>query len=152
MRLLIGMVLVSLITASIISFIPARADSPRYLHITEITMEPQGSNVSFTVEYNLDFIARLYVLFLGSGNIEPAINDLFYDFEEIKIISIKENHARVMAYNVGYQDEDIEGVFFYDSHKLGTTVDTFIVFPGKANPERFYGVSSTPNVFKRQDE
>ncbi|MCL7412212.1 MAG: hypothetical protein M8353_01155, partial [ANME-2 cluster archaeon] len=67
-------------------------------------MEPQGPNVSFTVEYDLDFIARLYVLFLGSGNIEPAINDLFYDFDEIEIISIKENHARVMAYNVGYQD------------------------------------------------
>ncbi|MBW6518242.1 MAG: hypothetical protein K0A89_07045 [ANME-2 cluster archaeon] len=152
MKRMILLVLVLFNATLLISPGPASADSPRYLHITEISMQPQGSNVSFTVEYRLDFIARLYVLFLGSGNIEPAMTDLFYDFDDIKIISIKENHARVMAYNVGYQDEDIEGVFFYDSHKLGSTVDTFIMFPGKENPEMLYNVASTPNVFFRQDE
>ena len=86
MKRIIIMLLLALIATSLISFGPASADSPRYLHITEMTMEPQGPHASFTVEYELDFIARLYVLFLGSGNIEPAINNMFYDFDEIKII------------------------------------------------------------------
>lgn len=144
--------LAALIATSLISFGPASADSPRYLHITEITMEPQGPHASFTVKYELDLIAQIYVLFLGSGNIQPAINDMFYDFDDIKIISIKENHARILAYNVGYQDNDISGVYFYDSHMLGATVDTFIVFPESENPEQLYNVKSTPNVFMRQDK
>ena len=152
MKRIIIMLLLALIATSLISFGPASADSPRYLHITEMTMEPQGPHASFTVEYELDFIARLYVLFLGSGNIEPAINDMFYDFDEIKIISIKENHAKVLAYNVGYQDDDIGGVYFYDSYMLGATVDTFIVFPDSENPERLYNVALTPNVFMRPAE
>jgi len=152
MKRIIIILLVALIASSLSSFGPASADSPRYLHIIEMTMEPQGPHASFTVEYELDFIAQLYVLFLGSGNIEPAINDLFYDFDDIKIISIKENQARVLAHNVGYKDDDIGGVFFYDSYVLGAQVDTFIVFPGSENPERLYNVASTPNVFMRLDE
>ena len=151
MKRMILMLLVALIATSLISFGPASADSPRYLHITEMTMEPQGPHASFTLDYELDLFARLYVLFLGSGNIEPAVKDLFYDFDEIKIISVKENHAQVLAYNIGYQDNDIDGVFFYDSYKLGATVDTFIVFPGSENSERLYNVASTPNVFMRLD-
>ncbi|MDF1558333.1 MAG: hypothetical protein P1P80_09210 [ANME-2 cluster archaeon] len=128
---------------------PASADLPRYLHINEMTMEPKGPDAIFSVDYELDIIARLYVLFLGSGSIEPAIKDMFYDFDEIQIISIKENHAQVMVYNIGYQDNEIEGIYFYDSHRLGDTVDTFILFPNSENPERFYNVASTPNVFMR---
>ncbi len=152
MKRIIIMLMVALIAASLISFGPASADSPRYLRITEMTMEPQGPHASFTVEYELGLFAKIYVLFLGSGNIEPAINYMFYDFDEIKIISVQENHAKVLAYNVGYQDNDIRGVFFYDSHMLGATVDTFIVFPGSENPERLYNVASTPNVFMRPAE
>jgi len=149
MKRIIIMLLATLIATSLIYFGPANAETPRYLRITEMTMEPQGPHASFTVEYELDLFATIYVLFLGSGNIEPAINEMFYDFDEIKIISIKENHAKVLAYNVGYQDNDIDGVFFYDSYILGATVDTFIVFPGSENPERLYNVASTPNVFMR---
>jgi len=149
MKRIIIMLLVALIASSLISFGPASADSLRYLKITEMTMEPQGPHVSFNVEYKLDPVAKVYVLFMGSGNIEPAIKDMFYDFDEIEIISIKENHAKVLVYNVGYQDDDIEGVFFYDSYMLGATVDTLIVFPYSNNPERLYNVTSTPNVFMR---
>lgn len=149
MKSIIIMLLVALIAASLISFGPASAETPRYLEITEMTMEPQGPHISFNVEYKLDPFAKVYVLFMGSGNIEPAIKDMFYDFKEIEIISIKENHARVLAYNVGYQDDDIKDVFFYDSYMLGATVGNLIVFPDSKNPERLYNVASTPNVFMR---
>ncbi len=152
MKRIIIMLLVALIATSLSSFGPASADSPRYLHITEMTMEPQGPHASFTVEYEPNFIAKIYVLFLGSRNFEPAINELFSDFDEIKIISIKENQAQVLAYNVGYKDDDIDGFYLYYPIVLGATVDTFIVFPSSENPERLYNVASTPNVFMRLDE
>ena len=141
------LLMAALLAASFIFPGPASAETPRYLHITEMTMEPEGSDATFTVNYELDIIARLYVLFMGSGSIEPAINDLFYDFDNTQVISIKENQAQVKVYGVGYQDDAISGVYFYDSHILGTTVDTFILFPDSANPERLYNVASTPNVF-----
>ena len=125
----------------------ALADSPRYIHFNSITMNPEGPDVRFTVEYELDPIAKMYVLLLGTRSIEHAIYDLFYNFDDIKVISVRDDSAEIVAYNVGYQDDKINGIYFYDSHMLGATVDEFILFPNSKNPEHLQNVYSTPNTF-----
>ena len=125
----------------------ASAEPPRYFHVNSVTMNPEGPDVRFTVKYELDIIAKMYVLFLGTRSIEPAIHDLFYDFDNIRVISVRDNSAEIIAYNVGYQDNEIGGIYFYDSHMLGATADEFILFPYSANPERLQNADSTPNTF-----
>ena len=123
------------------------ADSPRYIHFNSITMNPEGPDISFTVEYELDPIAKVYVLLLGTRNIESAIHGLFYNFDDIQVTSLRDDSAEIVAYNVGYQDDEIGGIYFYDSHMLGATVDEFILFPNSDNPERLQNVDLTPNTF-----
>lgn len=126
----------------------ANADTPRYLHVNTITMELDGPDATISVDYELDIIARLYVLFLGSGNIEPAIIELFEDFEDVRVVSIRDDHAVVKAMNVSHEDQEgAGGLYFHDSHSLGTTVDTFVlVFPSGVS-RTFTDVSATPNTF-----
>jgi hypothetical protein len=126
----------------------ASAELPRYLHVTTVTMELNGTSAAFTVDYELDIIAKLYVLFLGSGSIEPVIQDLFVYFDDVKVTSSMQNHALVTAANVFYQDPaEPNNFYFHDSHQLGATVDKFILVFPKGTRRTLLNVSATPNIF-----
>ena len=124
------------------------AEQPRYIHVNSITMTLEGPDATFNIEYELDMIARMYVLFLGTGSIEPAIYDIFSDFNDIQVLSVREDNAVVKVRNVSYHDPEQGGnIFFHDSHNLGITVDTFIlVFPSGVE-RTFSNVSTTQNTF-----
>lgn len=142
-RTIITGILVALLLLPVV-----HAETPRYMHVTSITMEPDGANAIFTVRYELDFIARFYVLFLGSGNIEPAIYDLFYDFENVKITNIRKDYAVIRASNVSTRgSEQMGGFYYHDSHKLGTTVDSFTVIFPNGGTKTFFRINATPNAF-----
>jgi len=149
--LLITIGLLVSIIIIILSSSTASAETPRYLHVNSITMELDGPDATFTVNYELDIVARIYVLFLGSGNIEPAINEIFYDFEDYKIVNVRDNYAVVIANNVSYIDPNqIGNFYFHDSIDLGVRVDTFnLVFPTGIT-RTFKDVSSTTNTFFEQ--
>lgn len=128
----------------------AYAEAPRYIKVTSITMELDGPDATFTVEYKLDIVAKLYVLLLGSGNIEPAIKDIFKDFDNIQIISLQGNNAKVKCFNISYKDPAQSGdldLYFHDSHKLGTVVDTFVLVYPSGITKEYFMVSATPNTF-----
>ncbi len=124
------------------------AEQPRYIHVNSITMTLEGPDATFNIEYKLDMIARVYVMFLGTGSIEPAIYDIFSDFNDIQVLSVREDNAVVKVRNVSYHDPEQGGdIFFHDSHNLGITVDTFIlVFPSGVE-RTFSNVSTTQNTF-----
>ena len=126
----------------------ASAESPRYLEVKSITMTLEGQDATFNIKYELDTIAQVYVFLLGTGSLESAIYGMFEDFDNIEVLSVREDNAVVKVTNVSYQDPEQGGnILFHDSHNLGTTVDTLIlVFP--SGVERiFYDVSTTPNTF-----
>ena len=126
----------------------ASAEPPRYLHVESITMTLEGTDATFNIEYELNMIARMYVLFLGTGSIEPAIYDIFNDFDDVQVLSVREDNAVIKVRNVSYHDPEQGGnMFFHDSHNLGTTVGTFIlIFPSGAK-RTFSNVLTTPNTF-----
>jgi len=137
-----------ILTLIILASGQASAEPPRYLHVTTVTMELNGTNATFTVDYELDIVAKFYVLFLGSGSIEPVIQELFINFDDVKVISTMENHALVTAANVSYQDPAQQNnYYFHDSHQLGTTVDTLILVFPKGTRRTLLDVSATPNIF-----
>ena len=126
----------------------ASAEPPRYLQVDSITMTLEGPDATFNIEYELDMIARVYVLFLGTGSIEPAIYGLFDDFDNIQVLSVREDSAVVKVMNVSYHDPEQGGnMFFHDSHNLGITVDTFILLFPSGIKRTFSDVSTTPNTF-----
>jgi len=126
----------------------ASAELPRYLEVKSITMTFEGQDATFNIEYELDSIARVYVFLLGTGSLESAIYGMFKDFDNIEVLSVREDNAVVKVTNVSYQDPEQGGnILFHDSHNLGTTVETFtIVFPSGAE-RTFSDVSTTPNTF-----
>ena len=137
-----------LLSSLFITMGTASAEPPRYMQVESITMTLDGPDATLNIKYKLDKIAQVYVFLLGTGSIESAITGLLSDFDNIRVLSVREDNAVVKVMNVSYQDpEQGENIYFHDSHNLGTTVDNLIfVFPSGA--ERiFYNVSATPNTF-----
>lgn len=129
----------------------ASAEQPRYMQVRSITMTLEGPDATFDIKFELNMIARMYVLFLGTGSIEPAIYDIFNDFDNIEVLSVREDSAVVKVRNVSYQDPEQGGnIFFHNSHNLGTNVDTFILIFPSGVERTFSDVSTTPNTFFQQ--
>jgi len=126
----------------------ASAEPPRYLHVRSVTMALDGPDATFNIEFELNMIAKMYVLLLGTKSMEPAIYDIFNDFDNIQVLSVMEDNAVVKVMNVSYQDpEQVGNIYFHDSHNLGTTVDTFIIVFPSGVERTFSDVSTTPNTF-----
>ncbi len=126
----------------------ASAEPPRYLEVKSIKMTFEGQDATLNIKYELDTIAQVYVFLLGTRSLEPAIDDMFDDFDNIQVLSVREDNAVVKVMNVSYHDtEQGENILFHDSHNLGTNVPTFtIVFPS-GTERTFSDISTTPNTF-----
>jgi hypothetical protein len=123
------------------------AEMPGYIDVNSINMELHGTDATFTVNYELDTVARVYMIMLGSSSLEPVIVDLFHEFNNVSIKSTMYDHAVVEAMDVTYQNpEQGSDYYFHDSCPFGTTVDLYIKFP--SGVERAHlDVICTPNLF-----
>ena len=98
-----------------------------YIHIENMTMRFDGSDANITVEYRLDFFAKLYMLLFGPKVIEPKLEGIFAEFENATIKEISQEKAVIVAINVLVHKGE---TYHINPYKLGQEVDILvIVFP-----------------------
>ncbi|HJH28518.1 MAG TPA: hypothetical protein C5S51_02310 [Methanosarcinaceae archaeon] len=119
-------------------------DDEQFIHINQMVMtfEKTGSMVEIT--YDLDLFAKTYVFLLGSRNLEPTFEQIFFEFEDVTITNIGQNHAVIMLKNVSRQSGEY---YLHDSCELGAEVDllTFI-YPDRSTKQLEH-TSRTQNTF-----
>ncbi len=116
----------------------------RPLKITYLVIEFHGTDAVFTLNYDMNSLAKLYVLLLGSRTIEPKIKAIFSNFD-YDILKIDSNKAILKVRNVSRYDR---GYYFHDSRKLGTSIPVIIVYtPDSPKPIEFHNLDSTPYIF-----
>ncbi len=120
------------------------AEARVYLDVREVTMSLSGEDAVFEVEYDLNLLAKLYVLTLGSRYIEPELMRLFSGFDNVKIAKTKPDGVILVANGAGqYKD----GYYLFESKPLGTKVPKFtVIYPGGFS-RTLYKVAFTPSVF-----
>ncbi len=118
-----------------------------FLDITSLTINFDKTDATFTVDYNLGKLPRLYILLMGSRDLEPKINSIFSNFD-YKIIKMDQDRAVLRVTNISRFDR---GYYLHDSRiKFGETIGTVnIYFPDDPVPRDFYNINSTPVVFYR---
>jgi hypothetical protein len=139
--LILFMVLVSLLPLS-------QGDPGRPFEITSlaINFDKTDANANFTVNYDLGRIPRMYILLFGSKSIEPRVKAVFSNFDyEIK--KMDQDKAILRVTNVSRLEK---GFYLHDSRKLGSSIDTIIVYtPDSPRTREYYNMNSTPNIFYR---
>ena len=87
----------------------------RYFEVNDITMSPIGGDALFELNYTLDSFAKLYVLALGAGYIEPDLVSLFKSYEDVKTVRANINSAALLVKGAGKNDG---GYYLFDSRPL----------------------------------
>jgi hypothetical protein len=115
-----------------------------YLKVNDIRMSLIDGDALFELNYTLDSFAKLYVLALGCGNIEPDLVSIFKSYDHVKTVKATPHSAALLAKGAGKNNS---GYYLFDSRPLGVKVSRFtVLYPGGLS-RTFHNVASTPNVF-----
>ncbi|MHC1631031.1 MAG: hypothetical protein ACXQT4_01870 [Methanotrichaceae archaeon] len=116
-----------------------------YLQIQEVTMTLKDGNAVFDVKFDLNPLAKLYVLALGSKYIEPDLTNLFGNFDNVTTVKADPSQAVLVAHDAA---EYKSGYYLFESRPLKSGVSKFtVVYPDGLSSTTLYNVSSTPSVF-----
>jgi len=120
--------------------------SADYMHVTQTTMEFEGADAVFTLDYDLDLLARIYVMAFGSVKIVPDIMVRFasFDGDDVAVRKLDYNQAVVVVKNVSHYDD---GYYFHNSHDFGITIAKLVVNPPDGSPRVYWNTNSTPSLF-----
>ena len=115
-----------------------------YLSVSDMTMVLNGPDAVFQVNYSLDALARIYVLALGCGFIEPDLVSLLDGYGDVAMVSANPSSASLLVKNAG---DLVDGYSLFNSMPIKVRVARFtVVYPGGLS-RTFYNLNATPNVF-----
>jgi hypothetical protein len=116
------------------------------LHISLLTIKFDKTDATFTVNYNMDNLPKMYILLLGSKSLEPKIKSVFSNFD-YEIVKMDQDKAILRVTNVSRLDK---GYYLHESRKFGETIDTVYIYtPDSPRAKEFSSINSTPYFFYR---
>ncbi|WP_129582648.1 hypothetical protein [Methanolobus psychrotolerans] len=81
---------------------------------------------------------------MGAYNLEPAIGDLFWDFDDMEVLDIGKDNAVVFVKDVSRKNDEY---YLHDSHELGDTVDILTIVYPDGSSRTILDASETPDTF-----
>lgn len=140
--LLIYIMLFAIFSLSTIADADSGADN--YIRFNEMVINFEGTDATVTMSYDLNTFSRVYVLLLGSHNLNPTLEHVLFDFNDVQVVRIGRNEASVYVKNISRQDEEY---FLHDSHSLGAQVGTLTMYYPDGSSRTVPDAISTPDTF-----
>ncbi|GEM_PF-847006 len=140
--LLVCILLFATFSLSTIAY--ADSNDDHYIHFNEMIINFEGTDATVSISYDLNAFSRVYVLLLGSHNLNPTLENVLFEFEEVKVGRIGRSEATVYVKNISRQNEEY---FLHDSHSLGAKVDTLTMFYPDGSSRTVPDAIATPDTF-----
>ena len=118
------------------------------MQVTETTMKFNGADAEFILDYELDFLVRIYVLAFGSANIAPEIEARFASFDEVSVRKIGCEQATVDVKNVSHYSNEY---YFHNSHDFGMTIEKLVVKLPDGYSRTYLHTNKTPDIYYESD-
>ena len=145
MKNLVAVLFIIIVFASLLPFTEGTPEK-RALDITSLTINFDKTDATFTVNYDLGTLPKLYILLLGSKGIEPKIRSVFSDFD-YEILRLDQDKAVLKVRDISRFEK---GYYLHDSHKLGETINIlYIYIPGSSKAKEYSHINTTPPIFYR---
>ncbi|MCL7410517.1 MAG: hypothetical protein P1P69_01360 [Methanosarcinaceae archaeon] len=139
-------IMILLIAAFALAIMPSSTviDDEQFIHVTQMVVTFEKVDGIVEITYDLDPFAKAYVFLLGSRNLGPTFEDIFFEFEDVEIIEIGQNYAVVMVKNVSRQNGEY---YLHDSHELGISVDLLTFIYPDGTTKQLEHTRTTQNTF-----
>ena len=123
----------------------------KYIHVDNMVIQFINRLMQQSVsKYHLSPFAQAYIFLFGSKNLEPKIEEIFSEFQEVEDPEDREGSASLQIKDISRQSDEY---YLHESQKFGVQTDILtIVYPDgtKRNIEH---AKETPNTFyDREDE
>jgi len=116
----------------------------KYIHLDSMVIEFNKADAEISIEYHLSPFAQAYIFLFGSKYLEPKIEEIFFDFENVEVQEIGRTSALIQVKGISRQSDEY---YLHESREFGMSPDTLtIVYPegAKRNIEH---AKFTPNTF-----
>ncbi|WMW25483.1 hypothetical protein RE474_01835 [Methanolobus sediminis] len=120
------------------------SNGDEFIHFKQVTMRFQGTDAVISMSYGLDMFSSMYISLMGAHNLEPAIDNFFWDFGDVEILELGRGNAVIFAKNVSRKND---AFYLYDSHTLNGTVDVLTMVLPDGSTQGFMNANSTEPTF-----
>lgn len=116
----------------------------KYIHLDSMTIEFDKTDADVQIQYHLSPFAQVYMFMFGSKHLEPKIEEIFFDFENIEVQRIGINSALIHVNDISRQkDED----YLHDSRELGMQPDMLTLVYPNGKRKNIENAKSTSDIF-----
>jgi hypothetical protein len=114
------------------------------VQITKMEIHFLNENATSIIDFDVGFLTHLYILVFGGRNLDPYLEELFYDFEEYRITSVRGTTATVELINVSRSEG---ALYLHEKRMLGIEVGLLILLFPDGHTMTFNNTTETQNVF-----
>ncbi|KKG07711.1 hypothetical protein EO95_18730 [Methanosarcina sp. 1.H.T.1A.1] len=116
----------------------------KYIHIDSMVIEFDKTDADVQIKYSLSPFAQAYMFLFGSRHLEPKLEEIFFDFENIEIQRIERTSAVIHIKDISRQNDEF---YLHDSRKLGMQPDVLtLVYPDRTR-QNIEHARATPYIF-----
>lgn len=141
-----ALIVILLTVAFGLLIVPSSAviENGQYVQVERMVMTFEKTDARVDIFYKLDTFVEVYVFLLGSHNLESTFEEMFWDFDEVKVTTIGQDHAVVLLNNVSRKSGEY---YLHDSHKIGVNVGELIIMSPDGSTKQLKNTRSTQNTF-----
>jgi hypothetical protein len=120
------------------------AEEGHYLGIRQMSLTFDGSDATATVYFDLDMFGDIYILAFGSRHLEPELQAVFVNFDDVTIREIGRDKAVIDLGNVSRKSENY---YLFPERELGKTVGELTLIYPTGSPKHLTDVSVIPYLY-----
>lgn len=122
----------------------------KYIHVDSMVFQFKDADAAISIKYHLSPFAQVYIFLFGSKNLEPKIQEIFSEFQEVEIQKIGRSSASLQIQNVSRRSDEY---YLHESKSFGVQTDVLtVIYPdgtrrniehAKETPPTFYYIRET---------
>ncbi|RXA16950.1 hypothetical protein EQO05_13230 [Methanosarcina sp. MSH10X1] len=116
----------------------------KYIHLDSMEIAFSKTDAKISIEYHLSPFAQAYIFLFGSKHLEPKIEEIFFDFENVKVKEIGRSSALIQVKGVSRRSDEY---YLHESREFGMAPDTLTVIYPEGARRNIQHAKFTPNTF-----
>ncbi|MCD4703584.1 MAG: hypothetical protein K8R64_04730 [Methanosarcinaceae archaeon] len=122
----------------------AMDEGGQYLHIDQMVLRFDHTDATVTLNYDLDIFAKVYVFAFGSRHLKPELEEIFFNYENVKMVEIGHDHAVIFLKDASRKSDMF---YLHDQRELGATISSLYVYYPVGPSKNIRNTNVVPNLF-----
>lgn len=120
----------------------------KYIHLDSMVIEFNKTDAEVQIKYHLSPFAQVYMFMFGSKHLEPKIEDVFFDFENIEVQRIGRTSALIHVKDISRQNDEY---YLHDARKLGMQPDVLTLVYPDGTRQNIEHAEATQDIFYEEN-